>query len=147
MESKRTRVGRGLAKALGIKLDYRNETGQTRITRGESVFSIESADSYVEDEPTSAEWIKSITPSGRDMWNYFRSLFPFTTWITKYNSQWFFGDLIAGQPSCNALNPQAALTVEQVLLLAQLSSLKEWHMRSWRNCPFNTASTPHSWGS
>jgi len=147
MDSTRTRVGHHLAKALGIKLDYRNETGQPRITRGESVFSIESADSYVEDEPTSAEWIRSITPSGRDVWSYFRSLFPFTTWITKYNSQWFFGDLIAGRSYSYAPDSPVALTLEQELRSVQSSSLKEWRTPSWPSCPCSTACTPRSWAS
>lgn len=91
------RVGHGVAKALGIKLDYRNETGASRITRGESVFSVESADSYVEEEPTVAEWFESITPTRSEALNYVRNLFPFTRWIGKYNTTWLVGDLVAGR--------------------------------------------------
>jgi sodium-independent sulfate anion transporter 11 len=97
MATTATKVGHGLAKVLGIDLHYRNETGSDRITRGESVFSIDSADSYVEHEPTAWEWICHITPSGREWLEYFWSLFPFVHWISRYNLQWLTGDLVAGK--------------------------------------------------
>ena len=96
MDDTRTKVGHGLAKALGIKLDYRNERSDAKLTRGESVFSVASADSYMEDEPSASEWIRSVTPTGKDVLGYFRGLFPFLTWIGRYNLQWFVGDLVAG---------------------------------------------------
>jgi len=91
-----TKVGHGLAKALRIKLDYRNELDE-EIRRGESVFSIQTADTYVEEEPRSIEWIHSITPTGHDMLRYLISLFPFLSWIDRYNVQWLIGDLVAGK--------------------------------------------------
>lgn len=100
MASTRTQIGHGLAKVLGIKLDYRNETsiaGIDKTTRGESVFSVSSADSYVEEEPTVQEWLRDTTPSGRQMLQYLQSLFPFTHWIGRYNLQWLAGDLVAGK--------------------------------------------------
>ena len=97
MTSTSTKVGHGLAKVLGIKLDYRSETGsRPTITRGESVFSVNTADSYIEEEPTAAEWVRSITPNGRQVGQYFINLFPFLQWITRYNAQWLMGDLVAG---------------------------------------------------
>jgi sodium-independent sulfate anion transporter 11 len=96
MASASTKIGHGLAKILGIDLHYRNETGSDRITRGESVFSIDSADTYVEQEPTSLEWLHEVLPNGRDIAHYFHSLFPFLHWITRYNLQWLIGDLVAG---------------------------------------------------
>ncbi|KAK0964241.1 hypothetical protein LTR91_012748 [Friedmanniomyces endolithicus] len=92
----RTKIGHGLAKGLGIKLNYRNEVGSTPVTRGESTYSIDTADTYVEREPTAAEWIESITPSRRDAWGYLKSLFPFVHWLPFYNVQWLYGDLVAG---------------------------------------------------
>lgn len=97
MASTRDKIGHGLAKALGIKLEYRNETGDSRITRGESVFSVGTADSYHELEPTAAEWIRSVTPTRMDCWHYVRNLFPFTQWIGRYNRVWLAGDLVAGE--------------------------------------------------
>lgn len=92
----RSQLGHGLAKGLGIKLDYRNEIQQEKLSRGESVFSVTSADTYVEQEPTVAEYFKEITPTPTDMKNYVYGLFPFVHWIGKYNVQWLIGDLVAG---------------------------------------------------
>ncbi len=96
MSSASTKIGHGLAKILGIKLDQNNPYEQDGVTRGESVFSVSSADTYVEDEPSALEWIHSITPSGKTAVNYFHNLLPFTKWITRYNGQWLLGDLVAG---------------------------------------------------
>ena len=61
-----TKVGHGLAKVLGIKLhEYDEARNISGVTRGESVYSVDTADTYVEQEPTSLEWIQSITPSRR----------------------------------------------------------------------------------
>ncbi len=74
-----TKIGHGLARGLGIKLQYRNEKGDS-VTRGESTYSVSSADSYIEDEPTAGEWLRSIVPGRAGVVSYLRSLFPFTTW-------------------------------------------------------------------
>ncbi|MCJ1316609.1 Sulfate permease 2 [Xylographa vitiligo] len=94
--STRTNLGHGLAKVLGIKLHYRDPTGKENLTRGESVFSVSSADTFVEEEPTVSEWLREITPTSRQCLLYFWNLFPFLHWIGRYNAQWLFGDLIAG---------------------------------------------------
>lgn len=96
MTDTRTKIGHGLAKGLGIKLDYRDPTKNDKVTRGESMFSVASADSYTEDEPTAGEWLSSIVPTGRDVVNYLRNLFPFLRWLPRYNLQWLAGDLVAG---------------------------------------------------
>ncbi|KAF2498595.1 sulfate permease-like protein [Lophium mytilinum] len=116
MASTSTKIGHGLAKVLGIKLHYRNETGSERITRGESVFSVGSADTYVEEEPTTLEWLQQVTPSGRDIQHYFIRLFPFLQWITRYNSQWLIGDLVAGITV-------GAVVVPQSMAYAKLANL------------------------
>lgn len=92
-----TKLGHGLAKVLGIKLQYRNPTGQEGLTRGESVFSSSTADTYVEQEPTSLEWITEVAPTTRTFLNWAYHLFPFTHWIGRYNGTWLIADLVAGQ--------------------------------------------------
>lgn len=96
-----TKTGHGLAKVLGIKLPYRDPLGahSDPVTRGESTFSYGTVEtySYLEPEPTTAEWLKEICPTWHDVLMYFYNLFPFLSWITKYNLQWFFGDLVAGK--------------------------------------------------
>jgi sodium-independent sulfate anion transporter 11 len=97
--AKAAKIGNSIAKGLGIKVAYRDPLGATDpVTRGESAFSVGTVDtySYNEPEPTSIEWIREITPSGRQFVNYLISLFPFLNWIGRYNLQWLFGDMVAG---------------------------------------------------
>lgn len=101
-----SKIGKGLAKGLGIKLEYRDELAlKDEIRRGESVFSSQTAGAYVEEEPTSAEWLAGVFPNGHDLVTYTRSLFPFTHWIGRYNLQWLAGDLVAGK---KLRNPSAS---------------------------------------
>ncbi|EKD19329.1 uncharacterized protein L3040_009230 [Drepanopeziza brunnea f. sp. 'multigermtubi'] len=111
-----TKVGHALAKGLGIKLNYRNELDED-IRRGESVFSTQTADTYVEEEPTSAEWLRETIPSGSDLKSYVWSLFPFLHWITRYNAQWLAGDMVAGITI-------GAVVVPQGMAYAVLAELK-----------------------
>jgi len=90
-----TKIGHGLAKGLGIKLNYRNELNE-EILRGESVFSSQTAGTYVEEEPTTLEWARETIPNGQEFREYCYSLFPFLHWIGAYNLQWLAGDLVAG---------------------------------------------------
>ncbi|EOD48737.1 putative sulfate permease protein [Neofusicoccum parvum UCRNP2] len=124
-------VTTGLAKILGIKLDER-ETAD-KLTRGESVFSVSSADNYVEEEPTVKEWFQSVTPSGHDLFNYVKGLFPFLHWIGHYNLQWLYGDLVAGITVGAVVVPQgmayaklAQLPVEYGLYSSFMGVLIYW---------------------
>lgn len=96
-DSVATRAGHGLAKVLGIKLHYRNPQGLDDLSRGESVYSVSSADTYVEHEPSTGEWLRSVVPSGRGLLLWAYNLFPFVHWIGRYNLQWMYGDLVAGR--------------------------------------------------
>lgn len=133
MASTSTKVGHGLAKVLGIKLEQPSNTGASKVTRGESVFSVDSSDSYLEEEPTVWEWIKSTTPNGREIGQYVRNLFPFTRWILRYNTQWLIGDLIAGVTVGAVVVPQgmayaklAELPVEYGLYSSFMGVLIYW---------------------
>lgn len=95
MASSSSKLGHGLAKVLGINLDERTAQ-KDAVTRGESTYSVSTADTYVEEEPRTIDWLRDLLPS-RGFWlHYFRSLFPFLQWITRYNLQWLYGDLVAG---------------------------------------------------
>jgi len=128
-----TKVGHALAKGLGIKLNYRNELND-EIRRGESVFSSTTADTYVEEEPTSLEWVQDTLPSGHDLVQYTRSLFPFLHWIGSYNLQWLAGDLVAGKHPVQKSSPKdmliqsgitiGAVVVPQGMAYAVLADLK-----------------------
>ncbi|KAI9813128.1 MAG: Sulfate permease 2 [Pycnora praestabilis] len=107
MADRGTQTGHFLAKILGIKLQYRNEMGITEdLKRGESVFSVSTADTFVEEEPTVSEWLGSVFPSRQECLHYLFNLFPFTHWITRYNGQWFLGDMVAGITVGSVVVPQ-----------------------------------------
>lgn len=95
MTSAATKVGHGLAKGLGINVNYRNDATEN-LSRGESVISHSDADNYVEREPTAGDYFRSIRPTGAGVKHYITELFPFTKWITRYNTTWLSGDLVAG---------------------------------------------------
>lgn len=97
MTSSRTKAGHFLAKCLGIKLDYRNELPEDPDRPGQSIYSVQTGDSFVEEEPTTMEYIREIMPGREELGRYVISLFPFTQWIMHYNLQWLIGDLVAGQ--------------------------------------------------
>lgn len=113
MQLSKRQIGHGLAKILGIQPDYRDPTAERNavdsVTRGESVFS-GTIDSYIEEEPHTLDWIQEFVPSWNGVYHYFYDLFPFLRWITRYNLQWFLGDLIAGIASPLACLPCIALT-------------------------------------
>ncbi|CAL5872946.1 uncharacterized protein PFLUO_LOCUS7215 [Penicillium psychrofluorescens] len=118
---KNVNFGQAVAKGLGIKLPYRDPLGATGepVTRGESTFSVGTVDtySYNEPEPTTTEWFQEHTPSFKDIGRYFLNLFPFLTWIRRYNLQWLFGDLVAGITV-------GAVVVPQGMAYAQLAKLE-----------------------
>lgn len=133
----KTKVGHGLAKALGIKISYRDPLGANSdpVTRGESTFSMGTVDtySYLEPEPTSGEWLLELCPTWSQVARYFYSLFPFLSWITRYNMQWFLGDLIAGVTVGAVVVPQgmayaklAELPVEYGLYSSFMGVLIYW---------------------
>lgn len=88
------KVGRAVAKALAIDLDYRqrHEPKEAVQSAADSFSSIEV---YEEREPTVKEFIVHCIPTARGTLAYIRSLFPFIDWIFHYNLTWMFGDIIA----------------------------------------------------
>lgn len=99
MENAATKTGHFLAKILGIDLhDFHRLATDEVVTRGESINSMDSGETFVEEPPTTAEWIKStVLPTGDGMLRYTKSLFPFISWIFSYNPSWLVGDLVAGE--------------------------------------------------
>lgn len=115
MATTSSKIGHGLAKVLRINLDER-QAQKDAVTRGESTYSVNTADTYVEEEPRTADWLKSLVPSRRQWLNYGISLFPFTKWIGRYNLQWLIGDLVAGITV-------GAVVVPQSMAYAKLAEL------------------------
>ncbi|KIX04210.1 uncharacterized protein Z518_07764 [Rhinocladiella mackenziei CBS 650.93] len=115
MASTSTKIGHGLSKFLRIKLNER-QAQKDAVTRGESAYSVSTADTYVEEEPTTIEWLGDLIPSGAAMGSYIRDIFPFTKWILRYNVQWLIGDLVAGITV-------GAVVVPQSMAYAKLAEL------------------------
>ncbi|KAL4864138.1 hypothetical protein BDV12DRAFT_16950 [Aspergillus spectabilis] len=129
----RTKVGHGVAKVLRLKLP--REQQPDPVTRGESTFSVGTFEtySYVEPEPTAAEWLEELVPSWHQVGLYFYRLFPFLAWITRYNVQWLIGDLVAGITVGAVVVPQgmayaklAELPVEYGLYSSFMGVLIYW---------------------
>ncbi|EFR02965.1 sulfate permease 2 [Nannizzia gypsea CBS 118893] len=93
-QTKMQKLGAGVKKVLGLKDEYPVPTDP--VTRGESTFSVQSAEMYYDRDPTTMDYFREITPSGEDIVNYLVGLFPFLSWITRYNVQWLVGDIVAG---------------------------------------------------
>jgi len=85
-------MGRGLARGLGVKLE--NDVPHVTQHNGTAGMDL---DPYVERDPTPSEWVREVFPGGRQLVNYFYSLFPFLQWIGRYNRQYLAGDVIAGK--------------------------------------------------
>lgn len=88
---KSSKLGHGLAKALGI---------DPKSNQSPSIHdSIEDTNShtYVEPEPTAGDWFREHAPTTRQAVQYCYNLLPFLDWILSYNVQWLIGDLVAGR--------------------------------------------------
>ncbi|KAF3768899.1 putative sulfate transporter [Cryphonectria parasitica EP155] len=92
MATTRTKIGHGLAKLFNIKLQenepYLDEVSREEPESGTAVF--------VEQPVTVSEYFHDISPTGKGVANYVKSLFPFLSWIGKYNFIWLAGDMVAG---------------------------------------------------
>ncbi|KAI1504034.1 sulfate permease 2 [Biscogniauxia marginata] len=93
-----SKIGHGLAKAVGIDPDYRTRAEPVEVLQSAARASLKplSADEYYETEPTVAEYLSSHMPTWGGFWRYLRSLLPFLDWIFHYNLVWLTGDIIAG---------------------------------------------------
>ena len=53
-------------------------------------------ESYVEEDPSVAEWFRDCVPTSSGVAEYIREVFPSARWIRRYNLHWLVGDVIAG---------------------------------------------------
>lgn len=53
-------------------------------------------ETYLEEDPSVAEWFRDLVPSSAGVAEYVRELFPSAQWIRRYNLHWLLGDVIAG---------------------------------------------------
>ncbi|KAK0734864.1 sulfate transporter family-domain-containing protein [Lasiosphaeria miniovina] len=110
-----TKAGHLLAKGLGIKLRA-GEPYQDEVSRGESVLSGQTGETFIEELPRTADVFLNTMPSSAQIQSYMLSLFPFLSWISFYNLQWLIGDLVAGITI-------GAVVVPQGMAYAKLANL------------------------
>ncbi|KAK4129311.1 sulfate permease [Parathielavia appendiculata] len=84
-----------VAKALGIRLQEHDPFRELD-RPGASMMSDRTDHSFVEESPRVLDHLNSLIPSGKELYRYLISLFPFLSWIGHYNLQWLIGDLVAG---------------------------------------------------
>jgi solute carrier family 26 (sodium-independent sulfate anion transporter), member 11 len=58
--------------------------------------------SFIEEEVSTRDWLRSLFPTGSGIAAYLRELFPFLGWIFHYNLTWLLGDVIAGESGSNS---------------------------------------------
>ncbi|KAJ5099023.1 sulfate transporter [Penicillium argentinense] len=106
-EGASNKYGRALKKALGIE----DQEKSYYVAGGNGLHA------YVDPDPTTGEWVRAHTPTGKQVARYFYNIFPFLHWIGYYNVQWFIGDLIAGITV-------GAVVVPQGMAYAELANLE-----------------------
>ncbi len=80
------KVGRGLAKAVGIDVDERSKTEPSDLLQSAAAnLQSQSIDPYYETEPTVKEYLLEHRPTLSGVGRYISSLFPFLQWIFHYN--------------------------------------------------------------
>lgn len=53
-------------------------------------------ESFLEEDPSVAEWFRDLVPSSQGVAEYVSELFPCRKWLGRYNVQWLMGDAVAG---------------------------------------------------
>lgn len=90
MSAASSRIAKGLAKGLGIKLEHDVPYEDLDLTK-------KDLEPYSERDPTPTEWVKDVLPNGSHVVNYLYNSFPFLQWIGRYNRQYLAGDIVAGK--------------------------------------------------
>ncbi|KAK1996069.1 sulfate permease [Colletotrichum falcatum] len=110
------KAGAVAAKVLGIDLEA-STRHQTKELHEHVAKAISPHEPYYEEDPTVKEWLLEHVPTKEGSARYAKSLFPFTTWIFRYNARWLVSDAIAGVTLGLVAIPQAVAYA----LLARLS--------------------------
>ncbi|KAH7028934.1 sulfate transporter family-domain-containing protein [Microdochium trichocladiopsis] len=142
--SSSSKIGRGLAKAVGIDVDYRQKNEPAELVRT-AAGSIHNVDTFEEPEPTLGEVLRDIVPTASGVRHYFRSLFPFLNWILHYNYKWGLGDFIAGVTVGFVVIPQgmayavlAGLPVEYGLYTSFVGFILYWAFATSKDITIGT---------
>ncbi|KAK1984724.1 sulfate permease [Colletotrichum cereale] len=110
------RAGAVLARILAIDLEA-STRHQTKELHEHLAKAVSPHEPYYEEDPTVREWLLDHVPTKEGSARYAKSLFPFATWIVRYNTRWLISDAIAGLTLGLVAIPQAMAYA----LLARLS--------------------------
>ncbi|KAI1101477.1 sulfate permease II [Jackrogersella minutella] len=100
-----SKIGKVLARGLGIDPDEATRTIPEHLVQ-RSAKAIEPFELFVEELPTTREWILNQGTTRQGVISYLASLFPFISWIRRYNLRWLLADLIAGFTLALVVIPQ-----------------------------------------
>ena len=62
---------------------------------------------FLEEDPSVADWFRDLVPSSTGVANYARDIFPSAQWVRRYNLHWLMGDVVAGVTVGLVVVPQA----------------------------------------
>jgi sodium-independent sulfate anion transporter 11 len=88
--------------------DHSARTASLKQTSGETI-----GETYLEEDPSVAEWFRGLVPTKHGAAEYVRELFPSARWMRRYNLQWLAGDAIAGKYHCKRFLLGLILTPER----------------------------------
>ncbi|KAI0850396.1 sulfate permease [Daldinia vernicosa] len=94
-----------IAKALGVKGSADAHLTPESIVQRSSE-AISPFEPFVEQIPSTKEWILEQFPNRINLIPYLQSLFPFIGWARRYNTRWLTTDLIAGCTLSLVMIPQ-----------------------------------------
>lgn len=86
-----------LGKAAMMIFDNSSDQREKRTASLEQLARETIGDSYIEEDPSVAEWFHGLVPSSQGVAEYVRELFPSARWMRRYNVPWLIGDAIAGR--------------------------------------------------
>ncbi|KAF2129222.1 sulfate permease [Dothidotthia symphoricarpi CBS 119687] len=100
--------GRSMAEFLKTEVFHASSQDRCQNTTYlEQVARETIGETYLEDDPSVAEWFQGLVPSSHSVIEYVRELFPSVQWMRRYNLHWLLGDAIAGITVGLVVVPQA----------------------------------------
>jgi sodium-independent sulfate anion transporter 11 len=85
-----------VSEKLRKTFDASSEKRSNRTTSLEQIARETINQTYLEDDPSVAEWARGLVPSSAGVVEYVSELFPSARWMRRYNLHWLAGDMVAG---------------------------------------------------
>jgi hypothetical protein len=101
-------------------------------------------ETYIEEDPSVAEWFRQLVPTSHGAAEYARDLFPSARWLRRYNLHWLAGDAIAGMLRISPTSCCFPTNKNKASRSVLLSFRKPWRMLHLPSCHLPLVSTLHS---